>query len=870
LLLVGLLLAVPARAQEGDPVYADEPTGGLELPGAGLTGEPDAYAATLNPANAQFMRGPQLGALVNIHDEDSASVGGTAGVGLYAAGVLGGGVLPRLGASVGLEFLRSARVALSPDPGEATRLALGTSLPVGTTGALGVTWNHYFADDGQALDGVDTFDLGLTARFGPRFALGAAVRDVGGIDVSVRQPDGSTLPIPVQRRYEGELLVRPFADERVEVASGARIGETRGDVDLWGRFAARLTRGVYLRGEVSMLTLQRLGSGAVIGPARDEREWFASLGFEVSFGGVGVTSLATAGFGGDRDARFVGGSVYARASGLQVPSVLGPRRRMARVVLDGAVGNRRLTQYVLGMRQIRRDDHVAGVILQVDGVAAGWASVRELREQVLAMRAAGKKVFAYVVAGTMRDYYIASAADKVYVDPAGGLRIIGFSATTLYFKGLFERFGVDALFEKIQEYKSAPEAYTRRGPSEPALRMRNSLYDDMYGTIVEDIASSRKIAPERVRELVDRGPYTAGDLAAMNDAPLVDGVLVPEQLDKEVAQQLGGRLYPVRGPEPLRPEAWDGPRIAVVYLVGDIVDGQSRTLPVINRLLLGGNTIAAAIASARADPSIDAIVLRIDSPGGSALASEMIAREVFKTRGVKPILCSLGDVAASGGYFAAAGCDRIFADRTTVTGSIGIFFGKADISGLLRKMGLAWHTYRRGESADIDGYYRGYTDAERARLKKQIRYFYGRFVSAVSRGRELEPSEVDAVGRGRVWTGAQAAEVGLVDEIGGIADVLALAKARAGIAEDTPTSIVFLPQEKPSFLERLIGRSLPVLSSAADSDGLDPETELPAPPSVAPLLAIPDVRRALEVLPGALFEAGDVPQARLPFAMDFE
>src|SRR6185436_8793241 len=183
--------------------------------------------------------------------------------------------------------------------------------------------------------------------------------------------------------------------------------------------------------------------------------------------------------------------------------------------------------------------------------------------------------------------------------------------------------------------------------------------------------------------------------------------------------------------------------------------------------LAGGQTLIEAVTAARNDPRVGAIVLRIDSPGGSAVASELIAREVFATRGVKPILCSMSNVAASGGYFVAAGCDVIFAEPMTITGSIGIFYGKFDVGGLARKLGVTTDTYKRGKRADVESMFRPYTDEERAMLKEKLRYMYGRFVGAVSEGRGLKQGEVDAVGRGHVWSGTQAMPIKLIDRFGG-------------------------------------------------------------------------------------------------------
>jgi protease-4 len=274
----------------------------------------------------------------------------------------------------------------------------------------------------------------------------------------------------------------------------------------------------------------------------------------------------------------------------------------------------------------------------------------------------------------------------------------------LYYKGLLEKLGVLAQFEKIEEYKSAPEAFTREGPSDEARLVRDALFDDTYRQFLADVAADRKVTPDTVKAWVDAGPYTAEEAGK---AKLVDVVVEPAEAELAVAQALGGRLYPVgAGKPPARDPRWGYPKIAVIYIDGDIIDGKSRSVPVIGQKLVGGETVAQAIVQARFDPDVVAIVLRIDSPGGSALASEVMAREVLETRGVKPILVSMGDVAASGGYFAAAYGELVYAMPGTITGSIGIFTGKVDVSGLLAKLGVGVDLTKRGAHADQESFYR--------------------------------------------------------------------------------------------------------------------------------------------------------------------
>ncbi|MCG8420065.1 MAG: signal peptide peptidase SppA [Proteobacteria bacterium] len=886
---MGLATAQPGAAQPaGEIRYAEEPTGGVDLPATALAGEYDSFSVVKNPAGMVFLSGYSAGLGLNLADDDDATASGR-GLGFYLAYGKASGILPRIGLGLGVEFLQPSRITLDPDPGSPTRLTLAGAVPLGSSIGVGVNWHRFFDDPGRATDALSTWDFALSARLGSRLALGGAIRDVNAPTVA---------GTPVQRRYELEAVLRPLATDRLELGVGGRIGETRTDIDGWARLSLRMFRGVYLRGEIATRELDVLESTGMDTISRSERELLATAGVEISLGGFGLTFLGTAARSDSGDRRLASGALHVRVSSEHIPSLLGQRTRIERIELKGTLGQRALTGAILRLRTIARDPAVVAVVLQIDGVVAGWASVQELRREVLGLRQAGKKVFAYVVAASTRDYFLASASNKVYLDPAGGIRLTGFASTSMYFKGMFNTLGVAAQFEKIDEYKSAPEQWTNDSPTEPARRMRNELYNSLYGDLLDAIASERGIDRSVARTLIDGGPYTAGDLGRVEDkdkdedkdndkdkdndragdgqgtddggdqsarprrfgdsliatSPLIDAIAEPEQVSELIIQELGA-AYPVASAPRERAERWSYPRIALIYIDGDIVAGKSRVIPVLGRKLVGGETIAKAIVRARLDPRIKAIVLRIDSPGGSALASEIMAREVFKTRGVKPIICSLGDVAASGGYFAAAGCDTILAEPMTITGSIGIFYGKFDISGLLSNLGISWHTYKRGANSDLESFYRPFTDQERTLVKNRIRYFYGRFIDAVARGRGLTREQVDAIGRGRVWSGTQAKERKLVDRLGSLSDALSLAKARIGLGDDDRVRIVALPEVRAGLLDRLIG--IPGLRGAAGLADRDADTGW-----FSGATGLTDIARAI---PASLWAEPDAVQARLPF-----
>jgi protease-4 len=831
-----LVVGTAAHAQGVDRRYAEEPTGGMLLPATPLAGEHDALATTVNPGGLPLLRGPELALALDLEDPDVATSAGP-GFGAFVAGAFGGGVIPRSGFGMALEWLRPSRAQLAPDPGKPFRFTVSYALGLGKNAGFGLAW-HRFSSEG-ALGGVSAFDLGLSARLGNHAALGAALRDLATGDVG---------GVPVQRRYELELNTRPLGTDVVELALGGRVGETRGDVDGWARLAVRAAPGLYVIGNAETDALHALVDSPMGVVDQGGRDMRVTLGVSLSFGGMGVAAYGS----GLRDDlgknHALGGTAIVTASGVGAPSVLGRPDHIERVELQGAIGQRELTQLVLRLRAIARDPSAKGLIVMFDGVEGGWGTLQELRTEIARVRAARKKVFAYMVSGTGRDYFIASAADKIYIDPAGGLRLVGMAGTATYFRGTFDMLGVLPQFEKIAEYKSAPEQFTETGPTPPAAKMHEEMLDSLWNQWVDAVASGRHLSPDEVRAIVDNGPYTAGQLA--QDKKLVDAVAAPDTIGKLITLELGEALAVGTAPAE-RPERWKRPGIAVIYIDGDIVDGTSKKLPLVGTQLAGGQTLTAAIAAARNDPDVGAIILRINSPGGSALASELIAREVFATRGVKPVLCSFSDVAASGGYFAAAGCEKVFAEPMTITGSIGIFYGKFDLSGLAHKLGVSVDIYKRGKHADVESLYRPFTDEERGKLLDQLRYSYGRFVGAVAEGRKLSKADVDAAGRGHVYTGEQARAVKLVDDYGGLGDAIDEAKRRMKLDPATKITIT----ESPSVAASILGTFGKLLGAHDDA---------------ASMIELPLVRAMLRGIPASVLVAPDGAQARLPYDITFE
>ena len=357
-------------------------------------------------------------------------------------------------------------------------------------------------------------------------------------------------------------------------------------------------------------------------------------------------------------------------------------------------------------------------------------------------------------------------------------------------------------FVRIGAHKSAPEAFTRSGSSDVARADKIDLLQQHEKHLTLGIAHGRRLDAKAVRERVAKGPFVAVEAKT---AGFVDGYAFDDQLEAEAARLLGAPARLVddeRGPFARR---FNGskPGIALIYVDGDMVDGRSQTIPLVGMKLAGSYTIAEAIKQARENPLIGAVVLRVETGGGSAMAADVIWREVELTTKVKPVVVSMGTAAASGGYYIASPGTRVFANPLTITGSIGIFYGKADVSELLRKIGVSLEVYKTAPRADAESIFRPFSEEEKTELKRKVWQFYDVFLQRVAEGRKLTKEQVDAVGQGRVWTGEQALAHKLVDELGGLRQALAHARKLAGMPDHAP--ILELPPVQTTIVGRLLG-----------------------------------------------------------------
>jgi protease-4 len=471
----------------------------------------------------------------------------------------------------------------------------------------------------------------------------------------------------------------------------------------------------------------------------------------------------------------------------------------------------------------RGDAEVTGLILHIRPFAAGFAKVQELRAALAAFRSEGKTVICFLDAGSNLTYYLATESDRIVMPPAGALMLVGLRAEAIFMKGLLDKIGVEGQFEQAGRYKSGGETFTRREPSPAFRETLESIADSYYDQLLEGIAAGRGVPVGRAAALVRRGPYT---VQAAAEAGLVDEVGHYEELLSGLRESHGGQLEVTRhyarrkrsaaqppstmellnmlmgGPRPGRRRV-TGPAVAVLYAVGPIIGGPVDDLG-FGQQLVSAPAFIREVRRARDDDAIKAIVVRIDSPGGSASACDEIWRELRTADEHKPVVASFSDTAASGGYYLGAGCRRIFARPGALTGSIGVFGGKLVLSGLMEKIDLDVYAVERGGNPGMFSLFEGFSLEQRERLSDLLEAFYALFLDRVATTRPgMDADDVARVAEGRVWTGAQAMERGLVDEEGGLREAIAAAKAEAGIAAGRPVRIIHLPEPK-SLLELLM------------------------------------------------------------------
>ena len=790
---IALTLATSSlfSASAGAQFPANQPT---RLPALGKSSvsNDDSSALVQNPANIAFLPASEL-RWSSVYLNEQARVPWQGHALAFAFPI------PFLNASTGLRV-----DLLSPPDGGAGPLfgndeayqwvTWGLAIKPSDSFGFGATLQRSYSSMDHA-HGLFSWSLGMTTRPSDYFGMAFVASDINA-------PSNRAGGI-IDRSFDIGVAVRPLRSRSLEIALNGRFVDA--DDAYWSPSA---TVGI----DVPQLGRLR-GGFSLLDPDDGVRqdEWLASATMSFYLNGTaGSMELSGGSIFGGALGQSVSGKAHENLAtevafkGYREPSGAAPPTFALRVRMESTPSVREHVQLLRQLWQVAEQESSVGeVVFELRSApASSMAHVQELRDAVYLLRQSGKKVLCHLEDADGASLYLCSAADRILINPAGGLRFAGLRSRYFYFANLLDKLGIKADFVRIGAHKSAPEAFTREGSSEVAQADKIDLLQQHEKHLTLGIAHGRKLTAAQVRERVAKGPFVAIEAKT---AGFVDGYAFDDQLEAEASRLMG---QPVRLLEdkrgPIAP-SYNGstPGIALIYVDGDMVDGRSQTIPLVGMKLAGSYTIAESIKQARENPLIGAVVVRIETGGGSAMAADVIWRELERTLKVKPVIVSMGTAAASGGYYIASPATRVFANPLTITGSIGIFYGKADVSELLRKLGVNIEVYKTAPRADAESIFRPFTDEEKTELKRKVWQFYDVFLQRVSEGRKLTKEQVDAVGQGRVWTGEQALRHKLVDELGGLRQALAHARQLAGLPEHAP--IQELPPVETTLVGRLLG-----------------------------------------------------------------
>lgn len=740
--------------------------------------DPDSpHAFVVNPA------AHALGGTFELIHSDGPSSVPISGEGLYLAS-------PSLGFAT--EWGRS--------PGDIDHVlfTFGQRIPVGRTFALGV--NYGFSPRGVGDYRYDTWSVGALWTPSPYAAVG-----ISGHHLNHPRGDGPGGNFALEPRLQTGVAIRPTGRDNVTLT--ADLVKYEGDEDPTGLLGLRL----------------ELLPGLQIYGASD-LEGHITTGLTLRQVHNSYRAYAVEPAGSTRP----GYAFAIDASKARQDTFLRSRPALARIEIDGDYpdiaptslfgrpGEGSLPHLLFNLDRLRNDPTVDGVIVELSAFGGGLAKAREVRAALEALERDGKNVYCYADDISTSLYVIGTGCEMLVMSPGGTLFLTGLSATYQFLGGSLEKIGVEFEFARRGKYKSSPETIAFTEPTEPFVQQMNELLDSEFETLITTIARGRGIDSTHVRELIDKGAFLPKEA---KEAGLIDDVGYADEMKDLIEKRASVTPHVIDDWQDNRhrTDRWGTPpRIAIIYVSGAIVDGSSRSTPLTGTGLSGSDTIRKALNRARKDPTVKAAVLRIDSPGGSSLASDLIWRDVVRLAEEKPVVVSMGGVAASGGYYIAAPGTEIFADDATVTGSIGVYILRPNFAGLYEKIGLNTMTFKRGEYATLFDTSAPLSDQEEETIDRLVEAFYQDFLSRVSEGRDKPVEDVDQVAQGRVWTGRQAKDVGLVDKLGGLADAIKRARELAEIPDGRPVTLLELPRT-PNLFKQLregVPESAPLAGTA--------------------------------------------------------
>ena len=493
------------------------------------------------------------------------------------------------------------------------------------------------------------------------------------------------------------------------------------------------------------------------------------------------------------------------------------------------------------LHEAATDHRIRALVLKPQSLSAGWGKLQELRHEILEFKKSGKPVYAYLQGAGSREYYLASTADKVFVSPDDSLEVKGFLLEEMYFKNTLDKFGVQVQVDHMGKYKDAGDTFTRTGMTPETKEVLNSLVDQIYNDFCTSVGQGRHKTADQVKTLLDAGPFMAEQ--AKNDG-LIDVLAYENDMYSDLEQKVGvSELKKVNIGTYFRATPGKGDRIAILVGEGDIVRGDpSENYGSPSVISSGG--FSKLVRRVRNDTSVKGVILRVDSPGGDAVASDEILHELKLLSKAKPLVISMSDLAASGGYLISMTGDKIFSYPNTITGSIGVLYVRPNFRGLYDKLGITTDSVARGKMAGIDDISNPLTDAESQKLHDSISNTYRSFLVKVAGARNKSIDQVDAIAQGHVWMGSQARDIGLIDNLGGLDEAVAFIREKAHLSARGDTNLVVYPPRK-SLLE--------FLSNASPDNLQDAMTQS-------------RVRKLVPGLPGISFLRGGM-MRRLPYTL---
>lgn len=484
------------------------------------------------------------------------------------------------------------------------------------------------------------------------------------------------------------------------------------------------------------------------------------------------------------------------------------------------------------LREAATDNRIKAVVLQPRNLLIGWARLEEIRQDVAAFKKSGKPVYAYLQGPGSREYYLASVADKIFLPPDDLLDVKGFHIEEMYFKGSLDKLGIGVQVDHIGRFKDAGDLFTRTNMTPETREVLNQVLDQIYGDFCNTTGSGRQKSADDMKALLDMGPFLAAQAKASG---LVDALGYEDDVYADLKKKTGvSELNKTRIQAYFRAAPGSGDHLAMLVGEGDIIRGDVSDSPG-NDDTLSSASFIKLVRQLRNDHGVKGVLLRIDSPGGDAVASDEILHELKLLAGEKPVVISMSDVAASGGYFISLTGNPVISYPNTLTGSIGVLYVRPNVHGLLDKLGVSEDGISRGKLSDMEDITEPLSDAAQQKLHESISATYRSFVSKVATARKKTYDQIDALAQGRVWMGAQAQQNGLVDQLGGLDQAVALLRQKAHLSAEGKTNLILYPPRK-SLLEMLA-------SSSTESN--------------ADALATTKLRKLVPGLPGpAIFRGG--------------